>query len=107
MTTTLPVPSISFGVRAKLKTAIWGKVKFPSYLEGFVEFMQKGAMWTSTEGALTLLYLGVQTDQLKDKDIRGKYYHPQTQEVINKDALPEKRQDDLWKFLDELVVGFV
>ena len=69
--------------------------------------MQKDAMWSSSEGALTLLYLGVQSDELYDKNIRGKYFHPQTQEVINEYALDEKDQDDLWTFCDQLVSEYV
>lgn len=75
-------------------------------MDGLMDFFQKDVMWTSREGALTLLYLGVQLDQLKEKNIRGKYYHPQTQEVVNEAALDEQRQDDLWKFCDELVSAY-
>jgi len=110
LTRMLPPESSIFANAAHpgaVDTAIWGKVSVPSFMDGFVEYMQKDAMWSSADGALTLLYLGVQTDELNSKNIRGKYFHPQTQEVVNEYALVEKDQDDLWKFCDELVSEYV
>ena len=64
-------------------------------------------MWTAEEGALTILYLAVAVDQLKEKDIRGRYYHPQSHEVINPLSLDEQLQDDLWDFSEELVADII
>jgi hypothetical protein len=56
--------------------------------------------WISGEGALTLLYLGVETKELKEGDIRNKYFLPQVQELVN-----EELQDKLWKSSDNLLVA--
>jgi hypothetical protein len=50
---------------------------------------------------LTGLYLATHYD------IKGKYYHPQAQEVINPLALDEDLQDRLWNFSDQLVKDFL
>lgn len=63
-------------------------------------------MWSADVAALNLLYLGVATDELEKDDIRGKYFHPIAVEVINPLSLDEKLQDDLWRFLDDLVQDF-
>jgi NAD(P)-dependent dehydrogenase (short-subunit alcohol dehydrogenase family) len=64
-------------------------------------------MWLAEVAALNLLYLGVATDELGGKNIRGKYYHPMAVEMVNPLSLDEKLQDDLWRFLDDLVEDFV
>lgn len=63
-------------------------------------------MWTAAEGALTMLFLGVATQRLKEEDIRGKYFHPQSQEMVNPLALDTDLQQAVWKFSDELVKDF-
>jgi hypothetical protein len=63
-------------------------------------------MWTSDEGALTMLFLGVAIDKLEIGKITGKYYHPQSLEVENPLAMDEKLQDDLWNFSESLVAPF-
>lgn len=60
-------------------------------------------LWSTREGALTGLFLGVATDRLKSENIRGRYYHPQSKQVTNELALDERLQDDLWKFSESLV----
>ena len=69
--------------------------------------LREKAMWKPEEGALTLLYLGVATEVLKEKNIRGKYFHPQSVEVINPMSLDEVLQDKLWSFCEDLVKDFV
>ena len=59
--------------------------------------------WKSPDGALTGLYLAA----TNDTSIRGRYFHPQAQEVIHPFSLDEKLQDDLWSFSDELVQAFL
>lgn len=91
-----------------VNSAIWDKnpLLHPSIM-GIVNYLRKNVMWTTAEGALTLLYLGVATDQLQDKAIRGKYFHPQSQEVVNPLAMDEELQKRLWEFSDELVKDFL
>ncbi len=93
-------------------TYIWEKGHhsselWPDALIKFNNYMRKNAMWTPEEGALTQLYLGVAVDQLVERDIRGRYFHPQAQEVVNTLSLDEKVQKDLWEFSDELVAKFL
>ena len=57
--------------------------------------------WQSPDGALTGLFLAV-TDGIK-----GKYFHPQAQEVVNPMSLDEQLQDDLWAFSDKLVENYL
>jgi NAD(P)-dependent dehydrogenase (short-subunit alcohol dehydrogenase family) len=57
--------------------------------------------WKSPEGALTGLYLATHGN------IKGKYYHPQSQEVTNPLALDVELQDKLWDFSMELVQAYM
>jgi len=72
-----------------------------------------GLMWTPEEGALTLVYLGTAVEELRRKKTRGQYFHPQSQLMENhryaRDDDPETKnlQENLWKFLDELVADFL
>lgn len=89
-------------------TGIWDKNgHIPELLKRYINYLRRNVMWTTEEGALTQLYLGVATDKLAADDIRGMYYHPQAQEVVNPLSLDEKLQSDLWKFSDELVSKFL
>jgi len=73
----------------------------------------KSIMWTPEEGALTLLYLGTAVGDLQEKNIRGKYFHPQSTLVTDHKNVYENedetnvRQRNMWKFLDELVADYV
>ena len=73
-------------------------------------------MWTPEEAALTLLYLGTSTRDLQQNNIRGKYFHPQSTLMKEDHKLfaeddnerdTKLLQENLWKFLDELVADFV
>lgn len=91
-----------------VNTGIWEKNKnIPSWSVSIIDYARREIMWTAEEGALTQLYLGVAVDQLSSKDIRGRYFHPQVQEVINEHALDEKLQEELWKFSDDLISNFL
>eukprot|EP00554_Chaetoceros_debilis_P002562 CAMPEP_0194094878 /NCGR_PEP_ID=MMETSP0149-20130528/55856_1 /TAXON_ID=122233 /ORGANISM="Chaetoceros debilis, Strain MM31A-1" /LENGTH=417 /DNA_ID=CAMNT_0038780739 /DNA_START=234 /DNA_END=1485 /DNA_ORIENTATION=+ len=79
-----------------VNSAIWDVANFPSFVYLLLNPIRKRIMWTSKEGALTLLYLGAATEQLREMEVKGKYFHAQTQEVVNPFALDEKLQDDLW-----------
>mmetsp|Transcript_24181 Transcript_24181/g.36018 ORF Transcript_24181/g.36018 Transcript_24181/m.36018 type:complete len:378 (+) Transcript_24181:131-1264(+) len=91
-------------------TFIWekGDMEYlPSFVVKFVNYLRRNVMWTTEEGALTQLFLGVATDKLVSDNIRGKFYHPQAQEVVNPLSLDEKLQKDLWEFSDALVAKFL
>jgi hypothetical protein len=86
-------------------TNIWFGPQTPKFLHGFMRFMQEQTMWSSLEGALTMLYLGAATNDLKEKNLRGLYFHPMVQKV---DANPKfagnlQLQKDVWTFSDELI----
>ncbi len=95
---TVPLDRLPFGV---------GKL-----IEEFMNTATK-LMWTSEEGALTLVYLGTAVDDLQTKKIRGKYFHPQSILIEDHPAASDKDpetkilQEKLWKFLEELVADFL
>lgn len=70
-------------------------------------------MWTSAEGALTLVYLGTALEDLREHNYRGRYFHPQAQLITTHENVYANEtetnilQADLWEFLDELVAEFV
>lgn len=97
---------VNAGHPGAVNTAIWDKLLLPSFVDFAVNKIRKKIMWTSEEGALTLLYLGAATEELRDKHVTGKYFQPQTKEVVNPLALDEKLQDELWRFSEELVADF-
>lgn len=73
----------------------------------------RSVMWSAEEGALTLLYLGTALKDLQQESIRGGYFHPQSQRILDhidaseKDPETKILREKLWKFLDELVADFV
>lgn len=48
-----------------------------------VPWVARTVLWTPAEGALTGLYSGAAVERLKREQVRGKYFHPQSQEVHN------------------------
>lgn len=90
-------------------SSIWDKYEMhiPQFLIDLLDIVRKNAMWTTEDGALTQLFLGVAVDRIRDEDIRGRYFHPQAQEVVHPYARHEKLQKDLWKFSDELISDFL
>jgi hypothetical protein len=56
-------------------------------------------MWNANDFALTMLYLGVATDELQSKQIRGQYFHPQVHPVVTEYALDEDLQQRILEFL--------
>jgi len=69
-------------------------------------------MWTCEEGALTLVYLGTAVDDLRQKNVRGRYFHPQSIEVTDHPNVygdedkTNALQKEMWDFLDDLVAPF-
>jgi NAD(P)-dependent dehydrogenase (short-subunit alcohol dehydrogenase family) len=66
----------------------------------------KESMWTPEEGALTQVYLAAAAD-IKERDIRGRYFHPQAVETqpCQRHAHNLKLQKALWSFTEELIAG--
>jgi len=93
-----------------VNTAIFEKARhlIPSILQNTFDYLRENMMWTPAEGALTLLYLGTATDELVSKDIRGKYYHPQSIQVKHPLTQGEEElQRKAWNFCDDLVKDFI
>lgn len=92
-------------------TEIWEKTlsqaRAPQFTVDFFEWLKRETMWTPAEGALTGLFLGAATDRIVRDNLRGRYYHPQAQEVVNPVALNQTLQDQLWEFSEELVKDFL
>jgi len=91
-----------------VRTALMNKNPyFPQFLTDLKSWVEERVIWTAEEGAITLLYLGVAIDEIKEKNIRGKYFHPQAVEVVNPLSLDEELQNKLWEFCDDLVKDFL
>ncbi|VEU34133.1 unnamed protein product [Pseudo-nitzschia multistriata] len=98
-------------------TDIWDKNPFDFPLGGCLKSLllsAKSVMWTPEEGALTLLYLGTAVDKLREDDIRGQYFHPQSRWMKDNyplagetEAYKKDLQKRLWSFLEELVAEHV
>lgn len=88
------------------KLALLPEFLHPTIIRIVNAFM-KAFSWTPAEGALTVLFLGVATDSIVKKDLRGRYFHPQVQEVINPLAQDDDLQDRFWNFCDNLVIDFI
>ncbi len=86
-------------------TPIFDKLNVWPMFNRILNFVRKLG-WTNEEGALTLLYLGTEPEKMKDLNVRGKYFHPQSQEVVNELSLDEELQDKLWSFSNKLVADF-
>ena len=69
--------------------------------------MEEKLLWSSDEGALTNLYLGVAIDEIRDMDIRGKYYHPQSKEYDHPYAGDRVLQENVWHLCEESVEAFL
>jgi NAD(P)-dependent dehydrogenase (short-subunit alcohol dehydrogenase family) len=82
-------------------------VQAPQFLVSIAEWLQREALWTPLEGALTGLYLGANAHTIVEKDIRGQYYHPQTVPIDNPFARDRTLQQQLWDFSEELVKDFL
>lgn len=82
-------------------------------IDNLMNIIITNVMWTSAEGALTLIYIGTAIDDLQTKKIRGQYFHPQSILIEDHPAASDKDpetkvlQEKLWKFLDELVSDFL
>lgn len=79
----------------------------PQFLVDAIVSLEKHLLWTSAEGALTVLYLGVATDDVRNYNIRGKYYHPQSIEYNHPYASDEQLQENVWNLCEELVKNFL
>jgi NAD(P)-dependent dehydrogenase (short-subunit alcohol dehydrogenase family) len=94
------------GLENKFVVQEGGESKVPWIARTFMEWL-KGTMWSAEEGALTGLFLGVEVDRLIQDNIRGQYFHPQSQRVVNDLAMDEMLQKELWEFSERLVKKYL
>lgn len=92
-------------------TPLSGGKYFPKWWPKFVlkslQHMEEQLLWSSDEGALTNLYLGVATDDIRNRDICGKYYHPQSIEYDHPYAGDRVLQENVWHLCEESVEAFL
>jgi len=79
----------------------------PQFIKNAIHYVSSQVMWSSEEGALTELYLGVATEDIKSNNIRGKYYHPQAVEIDHPHAYDEVLQNNVWNLCEELVKDYL
>jgi len=79
----------------------------PDFVQNWRATLVNNVCWSSEEGALTELYLGVATDELREKQVRGRYFHPQSIEVTNSHAENVELQENVWQLCEGLVEKFL
>jgi len=80
---------------------------FPPWVITLINYAAQQLLWSSEDGALTPLYVGVAKQLMKENNVKGSYFHPQGQPVQNTLALEESLQEDLWKFSNDLISSFL
>jgi len=88
-------------------TSIWDSNPIlssaPLFLKRLVLFLREEVMWNPRDGALTLLWLAMAEDELRARNLRGLYWHPQCERVTPHSAAANstlKRR--FWDFTVEL-----
>jgi len=86
----------------------------PQFVIDTMKSLANKTGWTSLEGALTGLYLGVAVEDLQAHSIRGQYFHPQALQIENHPLAPNNYMNDgddlpemLWEFSDSLVKDYL
>ncbi|KAL7577797.1 hypothetical protein ACA910_010552 [Epithemia clementina (nom. ined.)] len=72
-----------------------------------MDWMQRDFMWSSEDGAWTGLFLGVHSQYLEQNQIRGQYFHPQGEPILNPLAQDEEKQRALWEFSESLIQDYL
>ena len=73
---------------------------------GVVAWLQKNVMWTARDGALTLAWLAMAEDALREGGLRGLYWHPQCVRVTPHPAAADAGlRRRFWAFTRELSGG--
>lgn len=80
---------------------------WPQFFSRSIQYLEEQLLWTSAEGALTELFLGVATDKIKEDDIRGQYYHPQSIVYDHPHAVDEELQENVWRLCEQLVKPYL
>lgn len=80
---------------------------WPQFFSRSIQYLEEQLLWTSAEGALTELFLGVATDKIEEENIRGKYYHPQSIDYDHPHAVDEELLENVWSLCEMLVKPFL
>jgi retinol dehydrogenase-12 len=94
-------------VKTPMTTHKYAPPMLPKVVLDFYTSLVSSLVWTSEEGALTELYLGVATEDIQEKQLRGRYFHPQSVEVVNPYAENEELQENVWQLCEGLVEKFL
>mmetsp|Transcript_52700 Transcript_52700/g.111972 ORF Transcript_52700/g.111972 Transcript_52700/m.111972 type:complete len:388 (+) Transcript_52700:81-1244(+) len=79
----------------------------PEFLVNTMSYINQRLLWTAEEGALTGIYLGVATDEIRSNNLRGRYFHPQSVEFDHPHMKDEELQENLWRLCEESVQNFL
>jgi hypothetical protein len=95
------------GVAGAVDTNIWeamGKL-VPAFVMPLINKVRREFMWKVDDGALTQLFLAADADAIVKRGLRGRYFHPQAQEVqpCAKYALDRTLQKAVWDFTEQLI----
>jgi NAD(P)-dependent dehydrogenase (short-subunit alcohol dehydrogenase family) len=83
-------------------------VRAPKPLYTLFDWLSREVFWTSSEGALTGLYLGAHVAAVARDNIRGQYYHPQSIAIVDHQYMNDATlQEKLWNFTEDLVKDFL
>jgi hypothetical protein len=73
-------------------------------LQAVAGWLQRNVMWSVRDGALTMLFLGMDAEALAKGSIRGKYLHPQCVHIRPHYAAANVTlQSAFWEFTQELI----
>lgn len=93
-------------VHTSIQSKVVEALKLPDFVMQLMDLVQLHVIWTAEEGALTPLYLGVASDEIVPKKIRGRYFHPIAQEISHPYATDKELQAKVWSFLEELTLNY-
>ena len=79
----------------------------PQFIKNAIHYASSQVMWSSEVGALTEIYLGVATEDIKSNNIRGTYFHPIAVEIDHPHANNKVLQDNVWNLCEELVKDYL
>lgn len=79
----------------------------PEFVQSWHAMLVNNVFWSPEEAALTELYLGVATEEIREKQLRGRYFHPQSVEVTNSYAESVELQENVWNLCEGLVEKFL
>lgn len=70
-----------------------------------IDKLRREFLWQSDDGALTQIFLVADSDAIVARALRGRYFHPQAQEVkpSSEFAFNRTLQKAVWDFTEQLI----